>query len=114
MIPPSNARHTTDQAALLADLAQQGFGNRRETSFVVGAGSLTGAWPITIKSRVSYNVYRVRAVIIGETGVIPLEIGSEMEAVNLAESFRADGALAAGTYALMFRTGEKNAFYAVP
>lgn len=114
MIPPSTERHATDQAALLADLAQQGFGNRREVSVVVGTGSAGGAWAVKIKSHTAYNIYQVRAVIIGETGTIPLEIGDEIEAVNLAESFLGNGTLAAGTYAVMFCVGGVNAFYGVP
>ena len=60
------------------------------------------------------NTYEVRAVIVGEPGSIPVEIGNEMEATNLAESFLSQGALAAGTYAVMHRIGERNVFYAVP
>jgi hypothetical protein len=114
MIFPSTERHATDQAALLADLAQQGFGNRREVSVAVGAGTSTGAWAVKVKSHVDHNVYRVRAVTLGETGTIPVEIGDEVEAVNLAEPFLGSGTLAAGAYAVMFRVGDRNAFYAVP
>jgi hypothetical protein len=107
-------RHSTDQAALLADLAQQGFGNRREVSAVVGAGSTAGAWAVKIKSHTAYNVYSVRAVVLGETGTLPVEIGDEIEAVNLAESFLASGTLATGKYAILFRVGDRNVFYAAP
>jgi hypothetical protein len=110
----STERYATDQAALLADLAQQGFGNRREVSVAVGAGSSTGAWAVKVKSRIAYNVYRVRAVALGETEMIPVEIGDEMEAFNLAEPFSAAGTLAAGVHALMFRVGDRYAFYAKP
>lgn len=114
MISLSTDRHATDQAALLADLARQGFGNRREVSVVVGAGTSTGAWAVTIKSHITKNVYRVQVVIIGEAGTIPLQIGDETEAVNLAESFLGNGTLAAGTYAIMFRAGDRNVLYAMP
>jgi hypothetical protein len=114
MPAPTDTRHATDQAALLADLACQGFGNRQEVSLVAGAGSSTGAWAVKIKSHVAYNVYRVQAVILDEPGTVPQEFGNEMEAVNLAEPFLNVGALSAGTYALMFRVGNGNAFYAVP
>jgi hypothetical protein len=43
---------------------------------------------------------------------LPVEIGSEIETVNLAESFMADGGLPAGTYAVMSKVGEKYVFYA--
>jgi hypothetical protein len=56
----------------------------------------------------------VRTVVVGGTGVVPDEIGGQMEATNLAESFLTEGILAPGAYALMCRMGEKNVFYAVP
>jgi hypothetical protein len=114
MTSQTDTRHSTDQAALLADLAQQGFGNRREVSAVVGAGSATSAWAVKIKSHTAYNAYRVQAVVIGDTGTIPLEFGDEMEAINLAESFLGSGTLAAGKYAILFRVGDRNVFYAAP
>ena len=48
---------------------------------------------------------------IGDAGSLPIEIGGEMEAVNLAESFMDEGQLAVGTYAIMFKAGEKNVFH---
>jgi hypothetical protein len=50
-------------------------------------------------------------VEIGEAGSLPVEYGSQMKAVNLAESFLQDGQLPAGTYVLMCRVGDKNVFY---
>ena len=113
MISSANDRYATDQQALLADLARQGSVNRREVSVVVGAGTSAGAWAVTIKSHMAYNVYSVRAVVIGDAGTIPLEIGEPMEAVNLAESFLTSGTLPAGAYAVMFRVGDRNVFTAV-
>jgi hypothetical protein len=54
------------------------------------------------------------AVEIGDAGTVPTEIGQQMQAVNLAESFTEQGTLSAGTYAAMFRVGNKNVFYAMP
>ena len=51
-------------------------------------------------------------MIIGDAGSLPVEIGDQMEAVNLAESFINEGQLAVGTYVVMFKVGEKNVFYA--
>jgi hypothetical protein len=110
MPSPSIDRHATDQSALLADLAQQGFSNRRETSVVAGAGTSADVWAVKVKSLVACNIYRVRPIILGDVGTIPVELGQEVEAVNLAESFLAPGTVAAGTYALLFRIGEHNAF----
>jgi hypothetical protein len=107
-------RHITDQQALLAELAREGSEGRRETSAVVSPGARIPARAVTIKSHVAYNVYTVRAIVPGNPGAAPLEIGEEMEAINLAEPFLSQGTLAPGAYAVMSRVGEKNVFYAVP
>ncbi len=107
-------RHTTDQQELLADLARQGAANRKETALVVSPGTGARPWPMKIKNHVSRNVYSVRAVIIGDAGSIPVEMGEQIEATNLAESYLSEGTLSVGTYAIMFRSGQKNVFYAVP
>ena len=109
-----DARFMTDQQQFLAELARAGSENRRENALVISPGARVGAWAVKVKSHVDYNVYRVCAVVIGDTGSMPVEIGDQMEAVNLAESFLAQGSLAAGKYALMCRVGERNVFYAVP
>jgi hypothetical protein len=69
---------------------------------------------VKIKSHSSYNVYNVITVVIGAVGSVPAEIGQQTQAVNLAEPFGAEGTLAAGTFAMMSRVGDKNVFYAVP
>jgi hypothetical protein len=107
-------RHITDERQLLAGLAREGAENRRETSAIVSPGARVAAWAVRVESPVAYNVYMVRAVVIEALGVLPLEIGAQMEATNLAESFLAQGTLPAGTYAVMCAVGEKNVFYAVP
>jgi len=109
-----DGRFVTDQQQLLAELARAGSENRREDALVVSPGARAGAWAVKVKSHVDCNVYQVRAVVIGDAGSMPVEIGDEMEAVNLAESFLAQGTLAAGKYALMCRVGEKNVFHVVP
>jgi len=107
-------RHITDEQQLLAGLAREGSENRRETSAVISPGARVTAWAVKVKSHVAYNVYMVRAVVIEGAGVVPSEIGEQMEAANLAESFLAQGTLAVGTYAIMCGVGDKNIFYAVP
>ena len=107
-------RHVTDQTQLLADLVRTGSENRRETSLVVAPGAGVTAWAVKVKSHIDYNVYSVRAVLIGEAGTMPLEMGELMEATNLAESFLSQGTLAAGTYAVLCRVGDRNVFYATP
>jgi hypothetical protein len=104
----------TDSQQVLERLARQGPGQVSEGSVVASPGARASAWVVKVKSKVSRNVYNVRAVVIGDTGSIPVEIGSEVEAVNVAESFQTEGVLPAGSYAVMFRVGEKNVFYAKP
>ena len=86
----------------------------REVSTVASPGARAAAWTVKIKSHSSYNVYNVRTVEIGEPGSLPVEIGTQTQAVNLAESFLQQGQLAAGTYTVMFRVADKNVFYAEP
>ncbi|MBN2138419.1 MAG: hypothetical protein JW720_11490 [Sedimentisphaerales bacterium] len=95
-------------------LARQGSRRVDEISAVASPGARAAAWAVKVKSLVSYNVYNVVAVVIGAAGTVPLEIGGQTQAVNLAESFEAAGALEPGTYAVMARVGETNVFYAAP
>jgi hypothetical protein len=88
--------------------------NTGEVSVVTSPGARAAAWAVKVKSNSSYNVYNVVAVVIGDAGTTPAEIGGQMRAVNLAESFTEQGTLPAGTYAVMFRVGDKNVFYAPP
>ena len=107
-------RYVTDQQQVLADMARGGSQNRQETSAVVSSGG--GAWirAVRIKNHVNYNVYRVRAVALADAGALPAEFGEQMDAMNLAEPFLSQGTLAVGTYAILFRLGDKNVFYAQP
>ncbi len=86
----------------------------KETSVVTSPGARTAAWSVKVKSHFSYNVYNVSAVEIGDPGSLPVEIGQETQAVNLAESFLDPGTLPSGTYVVMCRVGNKNVFYAEP
>jgi hypothetical protein len=86
--------------------------NSGEVSVVTSPGARAIAWAVKVKSNSSYNVYNVVAVVIGDAGTVPAEIGQQMQAVNLAESFLEQGTLPAGTYAVMFRVGDKNVLYA--
>jgi len=104
----------TDSQQTLERLARQGPGPMGDGSIVTAPGGSSAIWAVKVKSKVSYNVYMVRAVVIGDTGSIPYEIGEQVEAVNLAESFLNEGTLPAGKYAMMARVGEKNVFYAKP
>jgi hypothetical protein len=96
-------RTLTDQQQLLTELARTGSQNRQEPSVVISPGGRATAWAVKVKSHVAYNAYNVRAVVLGEAGSMPVEIGEQMEATNLAEPFLSQGTLAAGKYALMCR-----------
>ena len=104
----------TDSGQVLERLAREGPADRGEGSVVTSPGARAAAWAVKVKSHSSYNVYNVRAILIGDAGSVPVEMGDQVEAVNLAESFLDEGTLSAGTCAVMFRVGEKNVFYAVP
>jgi len=93
-------------------LVRHGSEGTGEVSVVTSPGARAGAWPVKVAGLSSYNVYNVQQVSLGEAGTLPTVIGPPMEAVNLAESFIQQGQLPAGTYAIMFRAGEKNVFYA--
>ena len=85
-----------------------------ENSFLVSAGGSAFAAAAKIKGLLSYNIYNVTAVEIGEAGTLPVEFGEEFEAMNLAESFLQAGELEAGKFVLVSRLGNKNVFYAEP
>ena len=105
--------NVTDSVQVLERLVRTGL-PAAEQAVVTSPGSIAAAMAVKVKSLSSYNVYNVRAVQINEPGTIPTEIGSEMPAVNLAESFLQTGQLAIGTVVVICRVGDKNVFYAKP
>ena len=110
----SGAENITDSRQFLERMSRQGLSETKETLAVTSPGARVTAWAVKIKSLSSYNWYNVRAVEIGEPGSLPVEYGSQMKAVNLAESFLQQGTLPEGTYVVMSRVGDKNVFYAKP
>ena len=104
----------TDRRQVLERLAREGSAGVGEVSAVASPGARAAAWAIKVKSLSSYNVYNVITVTIGAAGSVPLEIGQQTQAVNLAEPFDAAGTLSAGTFAVMSRVGDRYVFYAVP
>lgn len=108
----SYSTNIVDSQQILERLSRKGSEQTEEKSVVTSPGARAAAWAVKVKSSVSYNVYNVRAVVIGDPGSLPVEIGQQMQAVNLAESFLQTGQLAAGTYVVMLRVGERNVFYA--
>ena len=106
---------STDSSIVMDQRMMQRLRNKdqrqgREVSVVTSPGAKVTSWPIKIKSLSSYNVYNVKVVTLGTPGTIPVEIGEQLQAVNLAESFIQTGQLSAGVYAVMLSVGEKNIF----
>lgn len=110
----SNTTRSVSSQQMLDRLCREGSQVTDEIAVVTSPGARTAAWAVKIKSLSSYNVYNVIAVVIGNAGSQPTEIGQQMQAANLAESFTGQGTLPADTYAIMVRVGGKNVFYAEP
>jgi len=100
----------------LSRLRREGAGQlRQEGALVTAPGAMPPAWAVKVIGRQSYNLYSVQQVEITEAGFNPTPVtGSGMAAYNLAESFVAEGSVSEGTYAVMWRAGSKNVFYAKP
>ena len=101
---------TTEQ--LLNQLLRQNPELNKEAFFVTSTGGRVTAWVIKVISKYNYNVYNVRTVEIGDQGTTPTVMGDQVCAVNVAESFLTQGTLPTDSYAIMFRVGDKNVFYA--
>jgi len=97
-----SGENIVDGQQILERLARQGSEQIQEISVVTSPGARTAAWAVKVKSNSSYNFYNVVAVVIGDAGSIPVE------------SFQQQGSLSAGTYAVMFRVGDKNVFHVKP
>ena len=110
----SNTANSVNRQQVLDRLCRAGSQGTGETAVVTSPGARVAAWAVKVKSNSSYNVYNVVAVVINDAGLEPTEIGQQMQAVNLTESFTQTGTLPAGTYAVMVRVGNKNVFYAKP
>lgn len=110
----SNATGNGNNQQMLNRLCREGSQGTGEIAVVTSPGARTAAWTVKVQSNVSYNTYNVIAIVIGNPGSEPSEIGQQMQAVNLAESFTEQGTLPADTYAIMVRVGGKNVFYAEP
>ena len=110
----SNVTRSISSQQMLDRLCREGSQGAGEITVVTSPGARTAAWAVKVKSNSSYNIYNVIAIVIGDAGSEPAEIGQQMQAVNLAESFTQQGTLPADTYAVMVRVGGKNVFYAEP
>lgn len=104
--------NATESRQMLSRLARERAQKNSETLFVTSPGARVAAWAIKVISHCSYNVYNVRTVQVGGPGTSPVGLGENTQATNIAEPFLEEGQLAAGSYAVMFRIGDKNVFYA--
>lgn len=108
----SNTTSNTNTQQALEQLSRLPSQRTYDTTMVTSPGAGTIAWAVKVKSKDSYNLYNVMVIVISDAGTEPVEIGQQRQAFNLAEPFGQQGALAAGTYVVMFRVGGKNVFYA--
>ena len=83
-----------------------------ESAFVSSAGGRTVGFVAKVISKYNYNHYNVMAVEVGMAGSMPMVVGNEVRAVNVAESFISQGNLPAGNYVIMFIIGDYYCFYA--
>jgi hypothetical protein len=83
-----------------------------ENAFVTSAGGKTIGFVAQISGRYDYNFYNVRAVEVGIAGTIPMVVGNQVIAVNIAEPFWQQGNLPAGRYVIIFRIADLYVFYA--
>ena len=81
----------------------------QESARVTAAGSRDNCWVVRITGKYDYNWYNVEHVDISTPGVVPVPIAATaVPAVNVAESFTAQGNVSPGVYAIMWRVGEAN------
>ena len=110
----SNTANIVNRQQVLDRLCRAGSQGTGEIAVVTSPGARATAWAVKVKSNSSYNVYNIVTVVINNAGSEPTEIGQQMQAVNLAESFTQSGTLPVGTYAMMARVGGKNVFHVKP
>lgn len=113
MVDRSTGVGVDEQVARLS--RRQRHGIKDEHALVAVAGATVPAWTVKVTSLDSYNFYNVRQVSVNAPGVLPSTVGSnDVQAYNLAESFLSSGNVASGTYAVMWRVGDKNVIYVEP
>jgi hypothetical protein len=83
-----------------------------ESAFVTSAGGKTTGFVAKVISKYDYNHYNVKAVEVGIAGTIPMVVGNEVRAVNVAEPFLAQGNLPAGSFVIIIRIADLYVFYA--
>lgn len=84
-----------------------------ENAFVTSAGGRAVGFVAVVIGKYDYNHYDVRAVEVNGAGSIPVIVGNEVRAVNVAEPFLSQGSLPAGSCVIIFRIADKYVFYAL-
>ncbi|MHC4659864.1 MAG: hypothetical protein ACYS83_11915 [Planctomycetota bacterium] len=83
----------------------------QEVQGVVSPGARVQTFSCKVKSLVSHNVYKVRMVEIGAPGSLPVELGSEMEAVDVTDDFLNPASnVPIGSIVVLSRVGSKYVF----
>ncbi|MGB8226282.1 MAG: hypothetical protein WCE45_05385 [Sedimentisphaerales bacterium] len=101
----------SEQQQFIERLSRQSTG-LNESAFVTSAGGRTIGFVAKVISKFNYNHYNVKAVEVDGAGSIPTVVGSQVEAVNVAEPFLSQGNLPAGSFVIIFKIGEYYCFYA--
>lgn len=101
---------TQNQQQLIEQLSRSS-GGVNESSFVTLTGGKATGFVARVISKYDRNHYYVRIVEVGILGSVPIAMGDEFIAVNVAESFTAQGNLPAGTYVIIFKIGNYYCFY---
>ena len=102
----------SDSGRELERFIRQDSKQMQEVSIVGSPGTKPLAFAAKIKGLACYNIYNISMVELNSPGSEPTEVASQMQAVNLAESFTMAGQLATGTYVAVIQISEKNIFYA--
>jgi len=100
-----------EQQQFIERLSRQSTG-LNESAFVTSAGGRTIGFVAKVISKFNYNHYNVKAVEVDGAGSIPMVVGNEVRAVNIAEPFLSQGNLPAGSFVIIFKIGEYYCFYA--
>jgi len=85
----------------------------KEKEVVATSGTIAEIFAAQIKSRKLYNVYSVQPVLIKAIGESPIEVGDQVEAVNVAESFLYPGNAEIGLYVLVYVSQGRFVFWAL-
>jgi len=84
----------------------------QETQQVVSPGARVQTFACKVKSLISHNIYKVRMVEIGAPGTLPVEVGSEIEAVDLSDDFsNPAGNVLINSIVVVSRVGDKYVFH---